>query len=94
MEKRLKTRAQYWVGNWPGATVQGVAACHARPANQPTRPRPGGPVQSRRRPVTREQGTRRTYSRHGHRAVATCAAVGRHGWFTRSGGQGVPKKEV
>jgi hypothetical protein len=39
MEKHLNTRAQYWAGNRPRATVRGVAACHARLAGpQPARP--------------------------------------------------------
>jgi hypothetical protein len=38
---------------WPAATVQGLAACHARPTDQPAGPRPGSPVQPQRRPAAR-----------------------------------------
>jgi hypothetical protein len=84
----------FQAGNWHGATVQGMAACHVRPADQPVGPRPSGPVQPRRRPVARERGARRTHSRRGHCAVATRAATGRQGWSTCSGIQGVPEKVV
>jgi hypothetical protein len=78
MEKRLKTRAQYWAGNRPGATVSG----------------PTGPVQPRRRLAARERGALRTHSRRGHHVVATRAAEGRRGWLACSGGQGVLEKVV
>jgi hypothetical protein len=35
-----------------------VAACHVRPADQPTGPWPGGPVQLRRQPAAPERGAR------------------------------------
>jgi hypothetical protein len=92
MEKRLKTRAQYWAGKRPRATVRAVVACHTRSANHPAGPQPGGPVQPRRHPAARERGTRWTHSWRGHHAVATHAAVGRRGWSVCSSGQGVLEK--
>jgi hypothetical protein len=49
---------QCQASNRPTATMQGVMACHARPADQPVGPRPSGPVQSRRQPAVQERGAR------------------------------------
>jgi hypothetical protein len=43
--KVFKSRAQYWAGNWPGATVRGVVACYGRWV-----PRRGGPSGGLARP--------------------------------------------
>jgi hypothetical protein len=49
--KRLKPRAQYWVGTRAGAKTRGVASCHVRPPERLAGPQPGSPVQLRRRPA-------------------------------------------
>jgi hypothetical protein len=58
MEKHLKTQAQYWAGNRPGAIVRGMVACHVRLADQLAGPQPSGPIQPRRRSTARERGAR------------------------------------
>jgi hypothetical protein len=80
LNKKEKERLKQCMGRiQPAATVQGSAACHARPADQPAVPWLGGPIQPWRRPTARERDARRTHSRRGHRAVATCAEAGQRG---------------
>jgi hypothetical protein len=91
MEKRLNTRAQYWAGNRPRATVRGVAACHARLAG-PQPARPGFSCGAARVPArfARAPGALVVWSPRATRAQDGAVACSPMAWWWLAGGKVLP----